>query len=192
MGGSSPDSGGGSSNRGRGAVPSRQQQRERAMAEQRRQKEARRKQEEAMMRLAEAEDDYEKASATQIDESNEQARENQRKVAERESGFFARSSSGNFIRSSSGDVVVSRAGQQARENIRAGFEGREARDMSKETIQAEDQTPLDTGESSPEVVDDDAGTAATMLTKKTRRTRGKRFGGAGDFGEGVLLRNTTK
>lgn len=150
--GSESGSGGGSSSPsyGRSAVPSRQQQRERARAEKRRQEEERRKQEEAMLRLAEAEDDYEKASATQIDESNEQARENQRKVAERQSGFFARSSGGNFIRSSSGTIVVSTAGQQARENIRAGFEGREARDMSKETIQPEDSGDIIAKEEKPE------------------------------------------
>ena len=65
-----------------------------------------RKQEEAMMRMAEMEDQI---------------------------GLYARSKSGNIIRSaSSGRAVTSRAGRQAQENIRAGFEGRAARDMDRE------------------------------------------------------------
>ena len=74
-------------------------------------KEKQRKREEAMMRMAEDEDQV---------------------------GLYARSSSGNIIRSSSGRGVTSRAGRQAQENIRAGFEGRPARNMDKEF-------PMDTG-----------------------------------------------
>lgn len=74
-------------------------------------KERQRKQEEAMMRMAEQEDGV---------------------------GLYARSRSGNIIRSSSGRGVTSRAGRQAQENIRAGFEGRPSRDMDKEF-------PMDTG-----------------------------------------------
>ena len=160
--GGGPSSESSSPNRGRGAVPSRRQQQERARAE-------KRKQEEAMMRLAEDEDQV---------------------------GLFARSSSGNIIRSLSGQGVTSRAGRQAQENIRAGFEGRPARDMDKMfpmDTGGDDQSPINTGESSPEVVDDDVGTAQ-ILTKgpARRRTRGKRFGQAGDFGEGILVRNTQR
>lgn len=51
-------------------------------------------------------------------------------------------------------------------------------------------TPEFTGETSP----DDAGTGLTGATKRgsRRSTRGKRFGGAGDFGQGILVRNTSK
>ena len=147
--------------------------------------------------------DYQAASGQYEYRSTQKAREKRKqeeammKMAEQEDGIglFARSKSGNIIRSSSGAAVTSRAGRQAQENIRAGFEGRPARDMDKAfpmDTGGDEQTPVDTGESSPEVVDDDVGTAATMLTKKTRRTRGKRFGGAGDFGEGILVRNTSR
>lgn len=102
-------------------------------------KRQRQDQEAAMLRLAEAEDDMEKASATQIDESNEDAVANQRAVGRRASGFYVRSSSGNMVRSAtSGNVVLSRAGRQAQENIRAGYDGRDARNMDKEF-------PMDTG-----------------------------------------------
>ena len=91
-------------------------------------KRQRQDQEAAMLRLAEAEDDMEKASASQIDESNEDAVAN-----------HVRSSSGNMVRSAtSGNVVLSRAGRQAQENIRAGYDGRDARNMDKEF-------PMDTG-----------------------------------------------
>ncbi|MAR67984.1 MAG: hypothetical protein CL833_12120 [Crocinitomicaceae bacterium] len=92
-------------------------------------KEKKRKQEEAMMRMAESEDD---------------------------AGYYARSSSGNIVRSSSGAAVTSRAGRQAQENIRAGFEGRTARDMDAEF-------PVDTesGESAA------SGSSATEVIQKT-------------------------
>ena len=48
------------------------------------------------------------------------------------------------------------------------------------------QTPELTPEVTPEVVPDEP-----VLSSK-RRTRGKRFGGAGDFGEGILVRNTQR
>ena len=62
-----------------------------------------RRQEEAMMKIAEQED---------------------------QQGYYARSESGNIVRSSTGEAVTSTAGRQAQENVRAGFEGRAARDMS--------------------------------------------------------------
>tara|TARA_B100001287_G_C22628746_1_gene503968 strand:+ start:305 stop:820 length:516 start_codon:yes stop_codon:yes gene_type:complete len=92
----------------------------RAAAKKKRQ---RQDQEAAMLRLAEAEDDMEKASSSQIDESNEDAVANQRAVGRRASGFYVRSSSGNMVRSaSSGNAVLSSAGSRALGNIRAGFD----------------------------------------------------------------------
>lgn len=52
-------------------------------------------------------------------------------------------------------------------------------------------TPEVTGETAPDATT--AGSGALERTQRGRkRTRGKRFGGAGDFGEGILIRNTSK
>ena len=91
--------------------------------------------------------DYQAASGQLDYRRNQKAREKQKqeeammRMAEMEDqiGLYARSKSGNIIRSaSSGRAVTSRAGRQAQENIRAGFEGRTARDMDAEF-------PMDTG-----------------------------------------------
>ena len=55
-------------------------------------------------------------------------------------------------------------------------------DIVPDTPKAPEVTP----EVTPEVVPDEP------LLNARRRTRGKRFGGAGDFGEGILVRNTQK
>lgn len=68
---------------------------------------------------------------------------------EDQQGYYARSSTGNIIRSSTGEAVTSTAGRQAQENIRAGFEGREARDMSGDQP-VERETTTDTKEQSQE------------------------------------------
>ena len=74
------------------------------------------------------------------------------KMAEQEDqqGYYARSSTGNIIRSSTGEAVTSTAGRQAQENVRAGIEGRAARDMSgdqpveREATTATEEQPQET------------------------------------------------
>jgi hypothetical protein len=108
----------------------------RAAAKKKRQ---RQDQEAAMLRLAEAEDDMEKASSSQIDESNEDAVANQRAVGRRASGFYVRSSSGNMVRSaSSGNAVLSGAGSRALGNIRAGFDSDTKGYMKNRTTMSSD------------------------------------------------------
>jgi len=99
---SSPDN-------GRSAVPSRMQQRERVRSYQRRQEE---------QKVREIED---------IQAGGGDFGTGERGVGK---GLYARSESGNIVRSSTGEAVTSTAGRQVQENVRAGIEGRAARDMS--------------------------------------------------------------
>jgi len=94
---------------GRGAVPSRQQQRDRVRSYQRR------KEEQAVREIED------------MQAGGGDFGTGERNVGK---GLYARSQSGNIVRSSTGEAVTSTAGRQVQENVRAGIEGRAARDMS--------------------------------------------------------------
>jgi len=99
---SSPDN-------GRSAVPSKLQQRERVRSYQRR------KEEQAVLEIED------------MQAGGGDFGTGERNVGK---GLYARSQSGNIVRSLSGEAVTSTAGRQVQENVRAGIEGRAARDMS--------------------------------------------------------------
>jgi len=141
----------------------------------------RRKQEEAMMSMAEDENDMEKASATQIDESNKDAVANQKAVGRRASGFYVRSSGGSIVRSATGgNAVLTSAGSRALRNIRAGFDSDTKGYMkNRTTISSDDNAYSSEAERPQETIIDPIKTAglssaARKLTGQSQVGRGQR------------------